>query len=200
MVCCAPENTAPITPLYVPTLPSAMVEPFEAAPPPPPPDETLELAAVRAPGLLALAPPEPAWPVGPLASAPDEHWVVEVVVEEAAEPPAALVVVVVDFVLPPPAGLVVVVVVVDDEHGALPPPRAWAPVPPTTLEPALPTPPCTIGLWAADSMADCESRLPHPAKSRATHASARPPTHDRCRSWRMRPFTPGVPLVRTAPR
>src|SRR5580692_6291406 len=110
MVCCAPENTAPITPLYVPTLPSAMVEPFEAAPPPPPPpDETLELAAVRAPGLLALAPPEPAWPVGPLASAPDGHWVVEVVVEEAAEPPAALVVVVV-LVLPP-AGLVVVVVV-----------------------------------------------------------------------------------------
>src|SRR5580704_5049383 len=193
MVCCAPENTAPITPLYVPTLPSAMVEPFEEAAPPPP-DETLELTAVRAPALLAVAPCEPARPVGPLASAADEHWVVVVVLEEAAEPPAALVVVVV-LVLPP-AG---VVVVDDDEHDALPP-RAWAPVPPTTLEPAPPAPPCRIGLCAAASMADCESRLPHPAKSRATHASARPPTHDRCRSWRMRPFTPGVPLVRTAPR
>src|SRR5580693_3427502 len=144
MVCCAPENTAPITPLYVPTLPSAMVEPFEEAAPPPP-DETLELTAVRAPGLLAVAPCEPARPVGPLASAPDEHWVVVVVVvlEEAAEPPAALVVLVL-----PPAGLVVVVVVVDDdEHDALPP-RAWGPVPPTTLEPAPPAPPCRIGLCA----------------------------------------------------
>src|SRR5580692_7466295 len=143
MVCCAPENTAPITPLYVPTLPSAMVEPFEEAAPPPP-DETLELTAVRAPGLLAVAPCEPARPVGPLASAADEHWVVVVVLEEAAEPPAALVVVVV-LVLPPAGSVVVVVVAVvvlvvdEDEHDALPP-RAWAPVPQTPLEPAPPAP------------------------------------------------------------
>jgi hypothetical protein len=93
------------------------VEPFEAAPPPPP-AEPLELAAVRAPELLALAPPGPDLPVGPLASALDEHWVV-VVVDDVADPPAALVVVV-DFAVLP-AGLVVVVV---DEQPTLPAPRA----------------------------------------------------------------------------
>jgi hypothetical protein len=174
MVCCAPENTAPITPLYVPTLPRAIVEPFEAEPPPPP-DAPPELAAVRGPELLALAPPEADFPVGPLASALDEHWVVEVVVEEALDPPPALVVVVVDFA-DPPAGLVVV-----DEHPVPPAPSAWAPVPPAApLEPVTAPEPPTIGLCAADSMADCESRLPHPAKSKATLASARAVTRDRC--------------------
>ena len=153
-----------------------MVEPFEAVPPPPP-AEPLELAAVRAPELLALAPPEPALPVGPLASALDEHCVV-VVVDEAADPPAALVVVDLELA---PAGLVVVVV---DEHPTLPAPKAWAPAPPTPVEPVTEPEPCTIGLWAAASMADCESRLPHPAKSRATLANARAATQERCPSGR----------------
>jgi hypothetical protein len=151
-----------------------MVEPFEALPLPPP-DAVPELAAVRGPEALAPAAPEPDLPVVPLASAPREQWVV-VVVDAAADPPAALVVMVVDFALP--AGLFVVVA---DEHPTLPAPRACAPVP-APLEPVTAPEPCTIGLWAAASMADCESRLPHPAKSRAIVASARVATAERCRS------------------
>jgi hypothetical protein len=154
-----------------------MVEPFEALPPPP--EAPPELAAVRAPELLALALPEPDLPVGPLASAPDEQLVV-VVVEEVADPPAAFVVGVVDFAVPA-GGLVVVVA---DEHPALPAPRAWAPEPPAPLEPVTPPEPCTIGLCAAASIADWESRLPHPAKRSATLASASAVTADRCLSGR----------------
>jgi hypothetical protein len=180
-------------------LPSAIVEPFEV-PPPPPPDDPPELAAVRAPVLLALAlaPPEPALPVGPLASALDEHWVVVVVVGEATDPPAALVVDVVDFDAAP-VGFVVVVVVAD-EHPAPPAPSASVPIVPAPLEPVTAPEPCTIGLWAAASMADCASRLPHPAKRRATLASARAATQDRCRSGRRLRVMARVPPVRPAPR
>ena len=175
-----------------------MVEPFEVLPPPPPAGAP-ELAAVRAPELLVPAPAEPDLPVGPLASALGEHGVVVVVVEEAADPPAALAVVVVDFAAPP-AAFVVVVVVVVDEHPTLPAPRAWAPVPPAPLEPVTDPEPCTIGLWAAASMADCDSRLPQPAKSRATLASARAATQERCPSGRRRRVTPRMPSMRPASR
>jgi len=136
-----------------------MVEPFEALALPPP-DAPPELAAVCGPEALAPAAPEPDLPAVPLASAADEQWVVVVVVDLA---PAAL------------------VVVVAAEHPAPPAPRACAPVP-APLEPVTAPEPCTIGLWAAASMADCESRLPHPAKRRAIVASARMATAERCRS------------------
>jgi hypothetical protein len=142
-------------------------------------------------------PPEPPPPAGPLASAPDEHVVVEVVVE-AVDPLAALVVVVLDFAVPP--GLVVVEVALEDEHAVPPAPKAWAPVPPTLLDPPAPAEPWRIGLWAAASMADCESRLPHPANSRATLASARAATEDRRPDGRVRRVASGVPSVRPAPR
>jgi len=135
-----------------------MVEPFEALALPPP-DAPPELAAVWGPE--ALAAPGPDLPVVPLASAADEQWVVVVVVDLARS--AAL------------------VVVVADEHPALPAPKACAPVP-APLEPVRAPEPCTIGLCAAASMADCESRLPQPAKSRATPASARVAAAERCRS------------------
>jgi hypothetical protein len=86
---------------------------------------------------------------------------------------------------------VVVVVVLDVAHGPLLEPSAWAPAPaPAVPDPATTPEPVTIGLCAADEMAESVSRLPQPAKSRATQATARRAPHWRCTRRRSR----GTPL------